>query len=119
MTVDLNALLTLLLLLSGLIGALVAAFLRIKKWVSDVAKSSRATAEQLETTDDKTIADHVQESSREIGRINGHIEKLMKTAQENRDRSIRAETLAESAHVRIDRHLMNDHGVHVTPQSHE
>jgi hypothetical protein len=110
MTVDLNALLTLLLLLCGLIGAFVAAFLRIKKWVADVAKSSKATAAQLETSDDLTIADHVQNTTATLANIDREITDLHSKAATNRETATAALTLANAVGRRLDEHLIRDHG---------
>lgn len=119
MTVDLAVALPTLVAGLTLIALLVGGLVKVRKWIEGVAQSSRQTQEQLTTTDDKTIADHVQESSREIAKINGHVRELMQTSEENRHRSIRAETLAELAHDRIDKHLANDHGFHLSPKNHE
>src|SRR5690606_8435366 len=87
----------------------------IRKWIAEVASAAQRTHRELLTSDDRPIAEHVQESARAIDRINRHIEELTRSAQEYRDRSIRAEALAESAHTRLDNRLINGHGFHVTP----
>ncbi len=115
MTVDLAIALPTLVAACTLVALLVGGFMKVRKWIEGVASASRATQQQLETSDDRTIAAHVQDSALAIDRINGHIESLTRAAEENRNRSIRAEALAESAHTRLDNHLINDHGFHVTP----
>jgi outer membrane murein-binding lipoprotein Lpp len=121
MTVDLVPLMAVLASATVVIGGVFAGLRwlgkKLDKRMQEVAIASKATQAQLETSDDKTIADHVQESSREITSINGHIETLMKFAEQNRSRSIRAEMLAEHAHDRLDKHLANDHGFHVSPKN--
>lgn len=115
MTVDLAVALPTLVAACTLVALLVGGLMKVRKWIEGVARASDATRQQLETSDNKTIADHVQDSSHEIAKINGYIKELTQSAKENRDRSIRAEALAESAHTRLDNHLINDHGFHVTP----
>lgn len=110
MTVDLQALLTVLVLIVSLIGAGVAGFLRIKKWVRDVARSSEKTERQLKTSNGKTVADYVEGTAKDLGRINGHIEDLSKATEENRETSLAALTLARNLNERFDSHLINDHG---------
>jgi hypothetical protein len=123
MTVDLVPLSAVLasatVIIAGVFGGLRWLGKKLDKRMQEVATATTATRAQLETSDDRTIADHVQESSREIADINGHLRSLFATAEENRSRSIRAETLAELAHDRLDKHLANDHGFHVSPKNHE
>lgn len=123
MTVDLMPLMAVLASATVVIGGIFTGLRwlgkKLDKRMQEVATASKKTQAQLETTDNKTIADHVQEASREITGIKGHIENLFLTAQENRSRSIRAETLAEHAHDRLDKHLANDHGFHLSPKNHE
>lgn len=119
MTVDLGELVPFAVAACTLIALLGAGLRWIRKWIAEVASTAQRTHRELLTSDDRTIADHVQESARSIDRINGHIESLTRSAQENRDRSIRAEALAESAHERLDKHLINEHGVHLTPSQSE
>src|SRR5690606_14555874 len=115
MTVDLSELVPFAVAPCTLIALLGAGLRWTRTGIAAVASTAQRTHRELLTSDDRTIADHVQESARAIDRINRHIEELTRSAQENRDRSIRAEALAESAHTRLDNHLINDHGFHVAP----
>lgn len=118
MTVDLAIALPTLVAGATLIALVIGGILKIRKWIEALAKSSRATAEQLQTTDDLTIADHVQHTARSIDAIHGQITELHAKAATNSETANAALTLANAAHSRLDSHLVNEHGSTV-PQNHE
>jgi hypothetical protein len=97
-----------LLVLLGILGGIgavgtyaVGALRGIKKWVRATAASSEQAAEQLTTTGSVTV--------------NWRLDEQDRIGAENRDRSIEAKALAQYAHERLDHHLTNEHGVHLTP----
>ena len=111
-----------LLVLLGILGGIgavgtyaVGALRGIKKWVRATAASSEQAAEQLTTTSSVTVGAHVEQTAAELARINWRLDEQDRIGAENRDRAIRAETLAAAAHERLDKHLVHDHGFHVTP----
>ena len=119
MTVDLAQLIPFLVALCTLIALLGAGLRWIRRWIQEAAAPAHAAARQVRTSNGKTLAEYTESSARDLMVLKAHITDLARETQENRDRSVRAETLAASAHERLDKHLINDHGVHVTPTHHE
>lgn len=115
-----------LLVLLGILGGIgavgtyaVGALRGIKKWVRATAASSEQAAEQLTTTGSVTVGAHVEQTAAELARINWRLDEQDRIGAENRDRSIEAKALAQYAHERLDHHLTNEHGVHLTPSQSE
>lgn len=104
----------------GGVGAVVTyaahALRGIRKWIQKTAANSEQAARQLTTSSSVTVGAHVEQTAAELARINHRLDEQDAVGRENRDRSIRAETLANSAHDRLDKHLANDHGFHISPK---
>jgi flagellar biosynthesis/type III secretory pathway M-ring protein FliF/YscJ len=91
-------------------------YMGLRKWIKKVATNSEAAATQLSSPGATTVAEDVRSISQTLDAMNGRLDEQERVGAENRERSVRAETLAWSAHERIDRHLMQDHGVHLAPR---
>lgn len=119
MTVDLAIALPTLVAGATLIALVIGGILKIRKWIEALASSSRATAEQLKTSDNLTIADHVQHTARSLDSINDNIAELRIKTAENRETAIGAMAVANHAHRRLDDHLVHDHGATLAPPPEE
>ena len=119
MQVDLMVLVGFLVALGTLIGLCVKGYLKIKGWIAGIAQSSQQSAKQLATSNGTTVAGYIEGSSRKLDRLVEDMAEQKKLASENRDLAQSALTLANSAHARLDQHLINDHGVHMTPNQSE
>lgn len=96
-----------------------AIYLGVRKWVKKIARENEQAARQLKTSNGKTVADYVEGTAKDLASINVHINSLTAATQENRDRAVRAEAMAENAHRRLDTHLIHDHGFPVTSHNNE
>lgn len=95
-------------------------YVGLRKWIKKVATSSEAAAEQLTGGNARTtIAEEVQTISQTLEGLNGRLDKQEAASERNFEIATRASESARLAHVRIDQHLINDHGVHVAPSNHE
>lgn len=107
----------------GGVGAVVTyaahALRGIRKWIQKTAASSEQAARQLTTSSPVTVGAHVEQTAAELARINHRLDEQDRIGAENRDRSIEAKTLAKSAHERLDKHLIYDHGANLTPRETE
>lgn len=110
MTVDLAIALPTLVAGATLIALVIGGILKIRKWIEALATASRATAEQLETSDDLTIADHVQNTTTALVGINRELNDLHSKAAQNAETATAALTLATFVGRRLDEHLVRDHG---------
>lgn len=108
--------------LGQLLQLLIAAgliYAGLRRWVKRVATSSEATAEQLATSNGTTVAGYVERSSHKLDKLADDMVEQQKLSAENREIALGAQTLANSAHQRLDNHLVTDHGFHVTPRNQE
>lgn len=119
MTVDLAVALPTLVAFCALIAALAAGLRWIKRWIKEVAKPAEAAARQVKTSNGRTMAEYIEGTARDITGMKESVSELSKTAQENRETSIAALTLARHLNERFDSHLVNEHGVHSAPSNHE
>lgn len=119
MQVDLVVLISVLVGLATLIGLCVKGYLKVKGWIAEVARSSRQSADQLQTSNGTTVAGYIEQSSRKLDRLTDDMAVQKKVSAENREIALGAQTLANSAHARLDSHLVNDHGVSLAPREHK
>lgn len=96
-----------------------ALYFALRKWIKKVAASSEAAASQLNSDGKSTVAEDVRTISQTLDGINGRLDKQEAATERNYEIATRASESARLAHVRIDQHLLNDHGVHLAPQTHE
>lgn len=95
-------------------------YVGLRKWIRKVATSSEAAASQLTgTSGTTTVAEDVRTISQTLDGINGRLDKQEQASERNFEIATRASESARLAHVRIDQHLINDHGVHMAPRDPE
>lgn len=109
MTIDLAVALPILVQVATLLAALAAAYVALRKWVAKIAATSQTAAQQLTTSDGQTVAGHVETTAAELRKITDHLDELSAETAETRETARSALTLANSAHERLDRHLITGH----------
>lgn len=117
MQVDLPVLVGVLVGVATLVGLCVKGYLKVKGWIASIAQSTQKSEKQLQTSNGTTVAGYIEGSSRKLDRLAEDMAEQKKLAAENRNLATSAVTLANSAHARLDQHLINDHGVHAAPSN--
>lgn len=115
MNVDLAVALPTLVAGATLVALGIAGFRAVRRWFENLAKQQTATAKQLETSDDLTIADHVQATTAALAGIHQEIGDLHAKAHANAETATAALTLANAVGRRLDEHLVRDHGAPPAP----
>ena len=89
-----------------LVGLVSAGYWGIRRWVSRIAADQRKTADQLQTSNGKTVAGYVEQVATRVEHIEASVTALAEQGSSNRDLANSALALARGAHERLDDHLL-------------
>lgn len=123
--VDVNAMMNFFLQLAAVIGAIVAGYMWVRRWVRSVASNSSEAVEQLKTSNPHSTAGQLIESTaKSVDELKGLYASLTEHITANRTLAERALALAEHTSDRLDAHLtscgatrIDEPSVTLSPQS--
>jgi hypothetical protein len=105
MTVDLTTLLPALASVTLVVGGIAAALIAIRRWIRNVARPAQAAADQLTTSNGRTVANNIEAMVGDIQEVKGELSTLNTWSTENREVAHAALTLARHMSDRLDAHL--------------
>lgn len=118
MTVDVEAVLPVLVQIATLFAALAAGYIGLRKWIARIAAAQQQAAQQiqtannrLQTTNGTTVAGYVEATAGRLDQISDSLTTLTETAEANRMIAQRAEAIAEATSKRLDEHLLSGHHI--------
>lgn len=83
----------------------------IRRWIKTITATQEAAAKQLQTSNGTTVAGYVERSSKKLDELAAEVSKQQRVGVQNHEIALSAQALANSAHRRIDEHMIHDHGV--------
>lgn len=104
-TLDVDALLGAGSALVVILGGFAAGYVSLRRWIVRTAHPAQQAADQLRTSNGKTVAEHVESAVTQIAAVRSDLSALQQMAVTNRDIATAAQALAKSTSERLDRHL--------------